>query len=214
MPSRGSIKGHRETVSFPPSRTGSGEIRNFQSEHFRKPVSAGASGGYLSWSGKKGTKEPARGGADREAYRYILQIVSQGSPASSRPPQDPSRPLSLPWAEIVFALWGNVTEILRHFRPLHCHCEEPSPRRRRGNLNQLSSALPFLDSHRRKRPRNDMLFKRLLPALRCRNDRQQTERSLTEGALQYSYSITCRRRYSLYSLFYSSRPCCRPHNYG
>ena len=30
-----------------------------------------ASGGYLSCSGKKDTKEPAWGGTDREAYRYI-----------------------------------------------------------------------------------------------------------------------------------------------
>ena len=47
-----------------------------------------ASGGCLSCSGKKDTKEPARGGTDREAFRCRC-VLLPCTPASSRPPRDP-----------------------------------------------------------------------------------------------------------------------------
>ena len=47
-----------------------------------------ASGGCLSCSGKKDTKEPARGGTDREACRCRC-VSLPCTPASSRPPRDP-----------------------------------------------------------------------------------------------------------------------------
>ena len=60
-----------------------------------------ASGGCLSCSGKKDTKEPARGGTDREACRCRC-VSLPCTPASSRPPRDPSRPPSLPCCVSIF----------------------------------------------------------------------------------------------------------------
>ncbi len=58
-----------------------------------------ASGGYLSCSGKKDTKEPAWGGADREGYRGIVRLVLC-YPAFEPPSPRPLPAPVVPWLQI------------------------------------------------------------------------------------------------------------------